>query len=87
MAGGGVKNVAMPLHLSDPLTSCERSLRSGCSILSHIFGSPGPHKKRRILSFYVTAPRLWNALPRNIREAKSLTVFKKMLKSHLYPKY
>ena len=38
-------------------------------------------------SFYVTAPRLWNALPRNIREAKSLTVFKKMLKSHLYPKY
>ena len=38
-------------------------------------------------SFYVTAPRLWNALPRNIREAKSLTVFKKMLKSHLYPNY
>ena len=38
-------------------------------------------------SFYVTAPRLWNALPRNIREAKSLTVFKKMLKSHLCPKY
>ena len=32
-------------------------------------------------SFYVTAPRLRNALPRNIREAKSLTVFKKMLKS------
>ena len=28
-------------------------------------------------SFYVTAPDLWNALPRNIREAKSLTVFKK----------
>ena len=27
-------------------------------------------------SFYVIAPRLWNALPRNIREAKSL-VFKK----------
>ena len=38
-------------------------------------------------SFYVTAPCLWNALLRNIREAKSLTVFKKMLKSHLYPKY
>ena len=30
-------------------------------------------------SFYVTAPRLWIALPtcRNIREAKSLTLFKK----------
>ena len=37
-------------------------------------------------SFYVTAPHLRNALPRNILEAKSLTVFKKMLKSH-YPKY
>ena len=40
-----------------------------------------------IYTFYVTTPRLWNALPRNIREAKSLTVFKKMLKSHLYPNY
>ena len=38
-------------------------------------------------SFFVTAPRLWNALSRNIWEAQSLTVFKKMLKSHLYPKY
>ena len=35
---------------------------------------------------YVTAPRLWNTFPRNIREAKS-DVFKKMLKSYLYPKY
>ena len=38
-------------------------------------------------SLYVTAPHLWNALLRNTREAKSLTVFKKMLKSHLNPKY
>ena len=38
-------------------------------------------------SFYVTAPRLWNALLKNIQAAKSLTVFKKLLKSHLYPKY
>ena len=29
---------------------------------------------------------LWNALPRSIREANSLTVLKKMLKSNFYPK-
>ena len=36
-------------------------------------------------SFSASAPKLWNSLPRNIREACSLAVFKKVLKSHLYP--
>ena len=36
-------------------------------------------------SFYVSAPSLWNSLPRNIREACTLSRFKKVLKSHLYP--
>ena len=38
-------------------------------------------------SFYVSAPSLWNSLPRNIREACTLSSFKKVLKSHLYPSY
>ena len=38
-------------------------------------------------SFYVSAPLLWNSLPRNIREACTLPSFKKMLKSHFYPSY
>ena len=38
-------------------------------------------------SFYVSAPLLWNSLPRNIREACTLPSFKKVLKSHFYPSY
>ena len=34
-------------------------------------------------SFAIAAPRLWNELPFNIRTAKSITVFKKQLKTHL----
>ena len=38
-------------------------------------------------SFSVSAPMLWNCLPKEIREACSLPVFKKLLKSHLYLVY
>jgi hypothetical protein len=37
-------------------------------------------------SFAIAAPRLWNELPVNIRTAKTVTVFKKMLKTHLMSK-
>ena len=35
-------------------------------------------------AFSVYAPKLWNALPLDIRTSISLTVFKKLLKTHLY---
>ena len=35
-------------------------------------------------SFTYFAPRLWNGLPRHIREELSLTSFKKQLKAHLF---
>ena len=35
-------------------------------------------------SFTYLAPRLWNELPRHIREEPSLTSFKKQLKTHLF---
>ena len=38
-------------------------------------------------SYYVSALSLWNSLPMNIREACTLSSFKKVLKSHLYPSY
>ena len=34
-------------------------------------------------SFAIAAPRLWNELPLNIRTAKNVTVFKKLLKTYL----
>ena len=44
-------------------------------------------KKRRAgdISFYAHGPRLWNQLPKHIREASTLKVFKKLIKSHLFP--
>ena len=35
-------------------------------------------------SFVVAAPRLWNELPIQLREAVSVPVFKRLLKTHLY---
>ncbi|XP_072046983.1 uncharacterized protein [Amphiura filiformis] len=35
-------------------------------------------------AFQAAAPALWNCLPRNIREARSITSFKKLFKSHFY---
>ena len=36
-------------------------------------------------SFTVAGPKLWNDLPNNIRLCESLQVFKKQLKTHLFP--
>lgn len=35
-------------------------------------------------AFSVAAPKLWNSLPSNIREANSLCSFKSLLKTHLF---
>ena len=45
-----------------------------------------PSRKKHVgdKSFSVAGPSLWNTLPRNIREAKTVTSFKKLLKSHLF---
>ena len=35
-------------------------------------------------SFAVAGPAIWNSLPRHVREAVSVSIFKKRLKTHLY---
>ena len=35
-------------------------------------------------AYYKVAPQLWNALPINIKESKSVDIFKKSLKTHLF---
>ena len=64
---------------TEPLT---RSSADTSLLIAHI-------GKNRIgdKSFCVTALALWNSLPRNTREASTLSSFKKVLKSHLYPSY
>ena len=39
---------------------------------------------RTSAAFSISAPKLWNELPRNIREATSVEVFKTRLKTHLF---
>ena len=36
-------------------------------------------------AFHAAAPRLWSKLPRNIREAPTIHVFKSLLKTHFFP--
>ena len=38
-------------------------------------------------SFSVYAPKLWNSVPFNIRNASSVATFKKLLKTHLFQLY
>ena len=45
---------------------------------------PHARKKADDHSFVVAAPRLWNELPIHLREAVSVPVFKRLLKTHLY---
>ena len=37
--------------------------------------------------FSVLGPKLWNNLPRSLREVNSVQIFKKHLKTYLFPKY
>ena len=37
-------------------------------------------------AFVASAPKLWNDLPSDIRMAKSVDTFKKLLKTHLFSK-
>ena len=45
---------------------------------------PKTHRSAGDKAFFVFGPRLWNMLPIDIREAGSLTVFKKLLKTYLF---
>ena len=73
-----------PSYLSELLHFKHRqqTLRSETIKLLH----PGPRPKRNYgySSFEVAAPRLWNSLPIHIREAESVFVFRKYLKTHLF---
>ena len=74
-----------PPYITDLLTVYKpsRSLRSSSQIqlipprnISNVY-----YGER---AFSTSAPKLWNTLPRDIRNAKSLAIFKKQLKTHLF---
>ena len=75
-----INNIA-PSYLSELLShySPTCTLRSGNKQLLQEAKSNRSWGDR---SFAIAAPQLWNELPFNIRTAKSITVFKKQLKTH-----
>ncbi len=80
-------NDLAPPYISELLThyTPRRTLRSSSQCLL------APPSSREVSTAYygnkafsVSAPRLWNALPFEIRNARSLATFKRMLKTHLF---
>ena len=75
-----------PTYLENTITLCNNnrySLRSSDATLL----KPLPFKTLATLgdrSFQAAAPKLWNELPRAIRESNSLAIFKRSLKTHLF---
>ena len=69
---------------SSSVSSASRRLRSHTT--AHLQLLPGPRTKTNYgdRSFSVIAPKLWNSLPINVREAPSLELFKSLLKTHLF---
>ena len=58
------------------------SLRSADQLLLKVPKTRLKHRGDR--SFSAAAPKLWNELPLNIRQASSLPVFKSLLKTYLF---
>ena len=77
-----VSNIS-PYYLSKSLDLSEikrKGLRS-----QHNLNIPRTFKKAGDQAFSVAGPRVWNSFPVQIRNSKSTDLFKKQLKTYLYP--
>ena len=72
-----VSDMLAPYKPKRPLRSADKALLEAPT--AHLIGKGGR-------AFKIRAPKLWNALPVNIRLAKSVSCFKSLLKTHLYIK-
>ena len=69
---------------NDPATAEDRpSLRSSDDKTK--LAEVRTYKKAGDCSFVVGGPKLWNTLPEDVREAESVSTFKQLLKTHLFP--
>ena len=78
---------AAPAYLTDLVNiyTPTRSLRSAEEELLVVPRSRTTHYGDR--AFSILAPKLWNNLPHNIKEASSVPTFKKRLKTYLFQKF
>ena len=75
-----------PSYLSDLLQPMIHARRLRSSRQSHLQFPPGPRTFTRYgdRAFSVAAPKLWNSLPINVRNATSVESFKASLKHFLF---
>lgn len=73
-----------PRYLSELLAlhAPARPLRSGDS--GSLLAVPRVRTSRGDRAFMVAAPQLWNSLPETLRGARTLSMFRRGLKTHLY---
>jgi hypothetical protein len=82
-------NGSAPQYISSDIMSYNtfstRALRSSCDHTRLYI--PRTHRSIGDRAFSVAGPRIWNNLPLSIREAQSLAIFKKLVKTHLFSHY
>ena len=80
-----ILNNISPNYLNDciQLYQPNRPLRSSNDYLRLTY--PKTHLQAGDRSFSVSASREWNKLPINIRQSSSISIFKKSVKTHLFP--
>ena len=81
----GVHGLAPP-YLNEflvPYSPGRPNLRSGDDKL--LLYNPRTTRRYGDISFHADAPRLWNALPSDIRNSTSVMTFRKRLKTYLFP--
>ena len=78
-----------PPYISDLIRTRERTnynLRSSSQLLLQPYNATKTKKTLGDKAFQVASPGLWNGLPNDIRNAKTMDVFKSLVKNHLFRK-
>ena len=66
---------------------CRYNLRSSSDSTLPSYPNVKPKATLGERAFLFAAPKLWNVLPRYIRESISIDTFKRVLKTHLFKKH
>ena len=78
-----------PPYILDLIRTRERTnynLRSSSQLLLQPYNATKTKKTLGDRAFQVASPGLWNGLPNDIRNAKTMDVFKSLVKTHLFRK-
>ena len=78
-----------PPYISDLIKTMEQTnynLRSSSQLLLQPYNATKTKKTLGDRAFQVASPGLWNGLPNDIRNAKTMDVFKSLVKTHLFRK-